>query len=393
MDKLPIDAHDVISKFLRPDDFYRLRATEKAISKWNPDLIWSNVKTKDAIRTAIVNRAQGAARWLMLNRADFVLDIDIATEIYIRNLEDLEVMIYRFMRHLVPELQYIANSAILSMGHANVLRRLISDGAWARSDTDTFNIVVPHELIEWDTSQKTDWSTKEKMLDMLPYVHVETILQTSISGGGIDMFRWCMKRKKPDETLLDHIYINKMWDFMSIVFTVWPRVMTEYIFGDYDCAMDPQMVADLAQMADHLTSDAQQSLLKITEMYYIYLWRHLSHKRSTLQSIMMFDQTRLSGEWSPDDFLENAVASPWIEYMKYLIVQGLEITHKDYKAAAQVNPSVALVMWDAIVTQESHRIIMVMIFLAVCIIAFIISKIENRADNKCRNQQYATPIF
>lgn len=198
-----------------------------------------------------------------------------------------------------------------------------------------------------------------------------------VEQGNNTMFTYVVTRS-PQLTVsmdtFDMVYLHSKWLMLSVLFVKAPRQFIQWVFGSYMHATDPAVIKNLRFVLMYLRPAERQSLARILHKYHEWLWNYKLTTPKTLDTIAAIHELHVV-DWTPETYVERAMASPGIDYLEYLLIKGQTVEPYMMKMTDEMDK--LRLLWNAQMVQKYNRIVvMIMILITAAVANLILCKIE-----------------
>lgn len=364
-----------IVDYLQPGDFYKFKVALDV----DDGLYWYNDRhlNVDLVELAIDNDCNNLFRFATIEKNCRITQIAILSLLCQNHLQKFQPYIYQYSI-LVYQNAPLINDCILYKNNYQLLNVLIDDKSWHPTPEDCRMLLDPENSdTDWGTKIGTRYNRYSSFVRLhnTGFYNSTYCMNVCIECNMFDEFEYLVRKGNTvSSDQLDRIYESQRWCMFATVFRYTPRLIIDYLFGDYHNSTDPQLISHMRNVLHYMRVHDRKIFTTVLEKYHIWLWNFLSHRRNTLSTIDAIVRLQLF-EFKPKQYIHQALCSIHPEYLTYLITRGATFELQDVFDAARYNYRYATTVYNSLVVRSRDEILAVLILLMILILAWII-KIE-----------------
>lgn len=383
LQQLPDDCTAIIFSFLQPGEFYSVK---RAGMNVHDRLYWDNRPGTNLVQLAINHDCASLFRYSVIECDMRVSHPDVIRMLAKNRLRRYQKYIYRYSIMLYNNVALI-NSCILCKNNRALLDELVHDRSWQPTRNDCRYLLNPQSVqVQWE-KLGTRYDTYASFVRLWSTGMYDTgmCVQLCIECNMIEEFQYMLRRNVGvSYEALDNMYDHQRWRMVALVFRYLPKLVVDYLFGDYRNPTDPYMIQETHAIIQYMRPRERTAFVTVLEKYHDWMWRFLLHRSNTLGTIDAIVRLELFS-FNPNQYLELAMSSRHNVYLEYLMTRGATITMQDVYQAAKYNHRYSAMLYNHLVTCNRNEILIVITFITIVMVALLL-KIEryNRTVRQIR---------
>lgn len=378
---LPDDCMSNLVGFLQPGEFYSLRGAGVCVPE---QLYWGERAVPNLVEMAINHDCVSAFRYSVIE-CDMRLSHSNVVRILVKNrLRRYQKYVYRYSMLLYNNLSLL-NSCILCKNNRVLLDELVDDRSWQPTPQDCRYLLDPTSMdIQWQQlGTPYDRYASFVRLCGTGMYDIDACALLCVEYNMDDELEYLLRRNmgiNPDT--VDLMYEHRRWRMVAQVFRYTPKLLIDYLFGNYRNPTDPYMIQETRVILQYMRKHERCTFVTVLEKYHNWLWRFLLHRSNTLGTIDAIIRLELF-EFRPNVYMEAAMASPHRDYLQYLVTRGATINMDEVYLAARYNHRYSAILYNHLVTCNRNEILIVMTFITMVMVALLLKNKNTKGIEHC----------